>query len=168
VARVLEELRDTETVVRIIVGDPETGQSWHEEYDVVGYVRRTVGTLKCPMLVEPLDAGEGHVRSAGSGSIIGAERILRIIDCDTMRDLYRADSYKSPRLTLGVASPTAQKAGYQHAVLDETGGEIACFKHEDGAYEHIAFLRGDKPRRAYRTVAEFRSDFNDSDDDTDA
>lgn len=159
VARVLEELRDTDTVVRIIQGDPETGKSWLDECDVVGYVRRTSGTMKSLMLVEPLDDGYGHVSSARGGSIIGAERVLRIIDCDTMRDLYRAANYKAPRLTIGSSSERAAAIGYTVGVLDEDGQVIACFEDDDGAYEHIAFLRGDKPRRAYRTRAEYRADF---------
>lgn len=164
VASVLEDLRDTDTVVRIIQGDPQTGKSWLDEYDVVGYVRRTVGTMKCPMLVEPLDDGDGYVRSAGAGHIIGAERVLRIIDCDTLRDLYRAPNYKAPRLTMGESSEQTSAAGYPFSVRDEQGQTIASFKDEDGAYEHIAFLRGDKPRRAYRTRAEYRADFDGLDD----
>ena len=164
VANVLEDLRDTDTVVRIIQGDPQTGISWLDEFDVVGYVRRTNGTMKCPMLVEPLDDGDGYVRSSGSGHIIGTQRVLRIIDCDTLRDLYRAPSYKAPRLTMGESEQQTAAAGYPLSVRDEQGKVIASFENEDGAYEHIAFLRGDKPRRAYRTQAEYRADFDGLDD----
>lgn len=57
VIKVLEEMLKTRTKVRIFYGDAKTGQSWHEENDVVGRIGRSTGTIKIPLLVPDGESG---------------------------------------------------------------------------------------------------------------
>jgi hypothetical protein len=52
-------------VSRIIVdyGDIKTGKSWGETYDVSGYVGRSTGSIKVPLLVH-------NSRSLGGGAML--------------------------------------------------------------------------------------------------
>jgi hypothetical protein len=53
----------------LFYGNPETGQSWHEESDVVGYIGRSMGSIKVPLLLEPGEIG---------GPILQDQCIIRI------------------------------------------------------------------------------------------
>lgn len=55
--KLLERLRKDRTIVRVFYGDTQTGQSWHDEFDVVGFVGRSTGMVKVPLLVPPSDSG---------------------------------------------------------------------------------------------------------------
>jgi len=57
VIRLLERLMKSGTEVRIYCGDTKTGQSWHEEFDVVGRIGRSTGSIKIPLLVPKGDCG---------------------------------------------------------------------------------------------------------------
>jgi hypothetical protein len=79
VVKVLEVCRKTRCQVRLIFGDTMTGQSWFDEFDVVGRIGRSTGWLKVPLLIE---AGE-----AGGGAILTA-CLLCIIDWHSGEALY--------------------------------------------------------------------------------
>jgi hypothetical protein len=57
VIRLLEKLQKNGTEVRIYYGDTQTGQSWHDEFDVVGRIGRSMGRIKIPLLVPSDDCG---------------------------------------------------------------------------------------------------------------
>jgi hypothetical protein len=57
VIRLLEKLLKSGTEVRIFYGDTQTGQSWHDEFDVVGRIGRSTGSIKIPLLVTKGDCG---------------------------------------------------------------------------------------------------------------
>lgn len=57
VIRVLEKLLRSSDEVRIFYGDTQTGQSWHDEFDVVGCIGRSTGSIKIPLLVPKCDCG---------------------------------------------------------------------------------------------------------------
>jgi hypothetical protein len=57
VIRLLEKLQKTSAEVRIFYGDTQTGQSWHDEFDVVGRIGRSTGSIKIPLLVPRDDCG---------------------------------------------------------------------------------------------------------------
>lgn len=52
-ARVLESARlsNRGTRVRVFLGDTATGKDWGEENDVTGYVGRSTGSVKIPLLI---------------------------------------------------------------------------------------------------------------------
>lgn len=49
--------------VRIFLGDTETGKDWFECYDTIGYIGRSTGTIKIPLMVSTS-------RSLGGGAIL--------------------------------------------------------------------------------------------------
>lgn len=51
VIRLLEKLQNSGTEVRIYYGDTQTGQSCHDEFDVIGRIGRSTGSIKIPLLV---------------------------------------------------------------------------------------------------------------------
>jgi len=57
VIRILEKLQNSGAEVRIFYGDTQTGQSWHDEFDVVGRIGRSTGNIKIPLLVPKGDCG---------------------------------------------------------------------------------------------------------------
>lgn len=57
VIRILEKLQKSGAEVRIFYGDTQTGQSWHDEFDVVGRIGRSAGSIKIPLLVPKGDCG---------------------------------------------------------------------------------------------------------------
>jgi hypothetical protein len=67
VQKVLEKYRQSEKLIRIFYGDPQTGRDSCEEWDVVGRIGRSGGLMKVPLL---LADGENF-----GGSIL-TERVL--------------------------------------------------------------------------------------------
>lgn len=57
VIRLLEKLQNSGAEVKIYYGDTQTGQSWHDEFDVVGRIGRSTGSIKIPLLVPKDDCG---------------------------------------------------------------------------------------------------------------
>lgn len=66
----LNRLIHKDTRIKIVLGDPFTGKSWNETHDTTGYVRRSSGKLKVPILLY-------NKRSYGGGAILTAN-ILQI------------------------------------------------------------------------------------------
>jgi hypothetical protein len=54
---ILETLRQNQRKVRLFYGDTQTGQSWFDEHDVVGYIGRSTGSIKVPLLIPPGEIG---------------------------------------------------------------------------------------------------------------
>lgn len=50
-AGVLETVREKKIRIKLDLGDPKTGKSWNETWGVTGYVGRTTGRIKSPILV---------------------------------------------------------------------------------------------------------------------
>ena len=70
VIRVLESARQNRTRLHISLGDTASGRDWLEEFETHGYVGRSMGPVKVPLLV-------ANTRSLGGGSILG-QCIVRI------------------------------------------------------------------------------------------
>jgi len=78
--------RARENRIRIVVdyGDVKTGESWGEQYDIVGYVGRSTGRIKVPLLVF-------NSRSLGGGAMLD-HCILTVKTSAGKRLLYTIDS----------------------------------------------------------------------------
>lgn len=70
VINVLEEARASQTRVKLYYGNLETGKNWNEEHDTVGYIGRSIGTIKIPLLIY-------NRRSCGGGPVL-TDCILKI------------------------------------------------------------------------------------------
>lgn len=91
IVNILETARFTprhRSGARIVVdyGDVVTGQSWGEVYDVTGYVERSTGMYKVPLLIH-------NNRSIG-GSAISDHCIVKISLSKGKRVLYQHPTYK--------------------------------------------------------------------------
>lgn len=163
----LEHARTHGTMVRLMLGDPKTGVVWHEENDIAGFIGRSAGTQKILLLVEALidDRGFGGKRIIGAdgGPEISTANILRIIDCETGRDLYRHPKYRVPEIKIVPyalpewAKTDAQKkqcANLKYMVED--GG--AAFHTYEEAQTYVALIQGVKTHMPLRTVSEWRKE----------
>jgi hypothetical protein len=86
VMQALERANNTGTRIRIWYGDTNTGLAWAEENDVVGYVGRSTGKIKAPLLIQ-------NKRSADAGIIVHS-CIVRI-DTTQGRTLYKHRNFNA-------------------------------------------------------------------------
>ena len=127
---VLKSCLNTRCKVRLILGDTSTGAPWLEEFDVVGTIGRSCGTLKVPLL---LADGES------CGSAILTTCILEIVDWKSGRSLYRHPAYQEPDLRL----KRTDDADHPWAVEHESNRVIARFRDAGKAGAYLAFMRGE-------------------------
>jgi hypothetical protein len=85
VIRVLENARTKRTRLHISLGDTETGLDWIEEFETHGYIGRSLGPVKVPLLV-------ANRRSLGGGAILD-HCIVRIRTSSGGRLLYSHPKY---------------------------------------------------------------------------
>gem|GEM_PF-734486 len=79
----LESIRQNQRKVRLFYGNPQTGQSWLDEHDVIGRIGRSTGSIKVPLLIESGEIG---------GSALLDHCIIRI---DTPRKvLYQHEQFR--------------------------------------------------------------------------
>ena len=72
--------------VRIFLGDTTTGKDWCEVYDTIGYIGRSTGTVKIPLIV-------ATARSLGGGAILDHCIVKITID---KRTVYQHPNYHCP------------------------------------------------------------------------
>lgn len=129
VVAVLESRRQTGGKVRLMLGDTRTGKPWLNEYDVVGKIGRSGGSLKVPLLIEEGESGGGAILTAC---------VLHVIDWKSGRTLYRHSLYREPDLSLQPSDIPEHSWAVIH--LNEV---IARFKDMGKACAYIAFMRGE-------------------------
>jgi len=56
VIEVLEDARQNRTRLHFEFGDPKTGKNWNEVNDCDGYVGRSTGPVKIPLLIKRIDS----------------------------------------------------------------------------------------------------------------
>lgn len=129
VRRTLERYRKTGNALRIFYGDTETGRDWLEENDVVGFVARSCGILKVPIL---LASGE----SWGIGILDHC--IVRLMDAGSRKVVWSHPKYQPPAMQIA-AEP---QGSHTHAVV--VGGELhARFPSYAKAAQWVAFMAGE-------------------------
>jgi hypothetical protein len=128
--RALEDCRKNRRKVRLMLGNTVTGQCWLEEHDVIGRIGRSIGTLKVPLLIE---------HGADGGAAILTDCLLRIIDWDSGRDLYRHPVFHIPELSIQRA---AEPGKLPWQVLHD-GTVVACFADIGKAGAYLAFMCGE-------------------------
>ena len=79
--KVLERARENRTRIVVDYGDVKTGESWGEVHDIAGYVGRSTGTHKIPLLVH-------NARSLGGGALLD-HCILTVKTSKGKRELYK-------------------------------------------------------------------------------
>jgi hypothetical protein len=87
VVRIMERARRDRTRLVFDFGDVKTGKSWGECNDIVGYVGRTGGTYKCPILV--------YNQRSNGGGIISDNSIVKITTSKGKHVLYVHPTYQA-------------------------------------------------------------------------
>jgi hypothetical protein len=82
---VLEYARSKRLRIELDYGDTDTGRSWGETHDILGYVGRSTGRIKIPILVH-------NSRSMGGGAILD-HCIIRIRTSKGKEVLYQHPNY---------------------------------------------------------------------------
>jgi len=77
-----------ENRLRFWWGNIETGKSWNEENDTCGYIGRSTGTRKIPLLIH-------NINSTGGGSIL-TDCVIKIVETRTKRVLYQHPGFNQP------------------------------------------------------------------------
>jgi len=129
-ALALERCRRDRCKVRLVLGDTTSGRSWLEQHDVVGRIGRSTGLRKVPLLVEPDDDDSMPILT---------DRLLRLIDWHSGRDLYRHPAYRLPDLEI---LHDSEKADQPWQVLHD-GIVVACFSDIGKAGAYVAFMCGE-------------------------
>ena len=131
VKRILESFRQSGRKLRLFLGDTTTGRDWLSEQDVLGYIGRSGGALKVPLLLD-------RSYSSGGGALLTAN-IVRIVSTDSRRDVYRHPLYQKPELTV-VATGLADFA----AEVRHDDQVQARFKTPASAHRWVKFMRGER------------------------
>ena len=112
--------------VRIFLGDIKTGKAWNEENDVTGYIGRSTGSKKIPLLVH-------NQNSLGGGGIL-THCIVAIYTTSG------ACLYKHPKLDLGLWEVNAETfEDYTHCVYCNKE-LLARFKTYKQANNYMLFM----------------------------
>jgi len=134
VIRVLENARQNRTRLHISLGDQQTGRDWLEEFETHGYVGRSMGPLKVPLLV-------ANRRSVGGGAILD-HCIVRIRTSAGGRVLWQHPSYHHGQLQIRQKTdPVTLPDGRTLTVDVLRDGEIqAAFENVAQARRYISKL----------------------------
>lgn len=90
IVTILEEARQSNRSIRLrfCFGDVETGRDWEETCDIAGYIGRSTGAIKIPLLLK-------KITSSGGGGILDhcIVRIEKKIGNGSYREVYRHPNY---------------------------------------------------------------------------
>lgn len=136
---ILERCRKEHTLVRVFYGDRETGRDWLEEFDTIGRIGRSTGSMKVPLLVPEGEHG---------GPAILDDCVVKIMDAQTGRVLYRHPQYHQPEFEIRTLD-TPIKAGRNRALTHGVWGDgvnHANFPSYAKAAAWIGFMSGETCR----------------------
>lgn len=120
--------------VRLWYGNTDTGEAWLEEHDVVGYVGRSTGRIKVPLLIH-------NRRCTGGGAIL--DHCIVRIDDTSGKTLYRHPLFRSG--TDELETVESDHPGYRSQVIRRaTKDVIARFPTAEGAGRWLRFMRGER------------------------
>lgn len=134
VIKILEEARKNRTRVRLFFGDVKTGKDWMEQYDIMGVISRSCGTIKIPILLR-------NSRSLGGIGILDY-CIVKITEDKQV--LYKHPNYFLPELTIKDNSEDKSDK-YPFKVMGD-GVEYSQLETMKMAQRKIAFFKGELNR----------------------
>lgn len=114
--------------LRLYYGDTETGRCWMEEYDTIGYIGRSTGQIKIPLLIK-------NSRSLGGGAILDHCIIKITVGGVTL--------YEHPLFNMPAVTVNNDYSGHGWQVLID-GKVYANCKTKKQAERLAAFMRGER------------------------
>lgn len=131
VRSVLEKVISSGRRVRIFLGEPATGKADNIEYGVIGTIVTSSGTLKRPQFV---------TKSLIDAYTLSCSKIVRIIDAESMEDLYRHPTFHTSQFEVAHADDPES----WHYVAKADGTPFADFDTKRDALNWVEFMRGNR------------------------
>lgn len=131
VAQALEAVRESGDRIRIWYGNPSTGRSWEEQWDIIGTVSRSTGPTKVPILLK-------SKRSQSGGEIL-AGSIVRIVRTKGNRVLYQHPKFYQPEYTIHPAEKSTEGLKFFARANDIN---VAGFYTREEAQRWVDFMLG--------------------------
>lgn len=143
-------------LIRIFYGE-SNGVDWCEENDTIGFIGRSTGSLKIPLLLAPrCNKSDSSLYPASEGDAIMLNCIIKIIDVQSERVLYQAANYQTPEFSIKTISHAVD--GLTHKVIrsyslsdNQHAGEWGRFQSFGDACEYVSFLTGARVARSFST-----------------
>lgn len=130
VIHALERIKADGERVRVFFGDPTTGEAWAEENDVAGYIGRSTGSIKIPLLVH-------NGRSMGGGALLS--------NCIVGIKSKWGWRYRHPNFTAGRWTVLADNTHPEYSAAAWHNGQLhARFKTLKQAERYAAFMQGER------------------------
>lgn len=123
VREILEWARENHKRIRIYYGDKKTGRDWCESYDTIGYIGRSCGQVKVPLLISN--------RNSCSGPAILDDCIVKITYDHQV--LYEHPTYHMPLRLDG--NQIVDEEGVCHFRSDDASKVIREYKWFTGHYD---------------------------------
>lgn len=138
--QVLEQCRQYKNRIRLWYGDIKTGRSWNEEYNIIGTIGRSSGSIKIPLLI--------NNRRSHGGMAILTSCLIRIDDIISHRTLWKVDNFHVEKMRIELPSPELREDGYVASVMMEKDSgaveNVSNFKNEDSAKRWVQFMNGER------------------------
>ena len=115
--------------VRVYYGDHETGESWGDEFDIIGTIGRSCGRVKIPLMIF-------SARSTGGPGLLD-HCIVAIQDTRSKRFLYKCANFNPGTYSI----IPADIPDYLETVT-RNGSIHARFKKPGQALRYVAFMTG--------------------------
>jgi len=132
IIRVLENARNSNSRIRVFYGYEENGTDWLEEYDTMGTISRSCGTIKIPLIIKN--------KNSSGGAGLSDNRIIKItIDKKTV---YQTPNYHIGTIEIKEATKELKEEGYNTRVYIDNKN-VANFKDITRAEQYIKFIKGD-------------------------
>ena len=132
--KVLENCRNNRNRVRIWYGDITTGKAWNEEYNVTGYISRSTGKIKVPLLIN-------NTRSVGGIGLLDSA-IIRVDDIASKRTLYEVSNFHVDAMHCIYIEGDEYPYQVMQCKDNKEVLNIANFKTEKRALHYIQFMEG--------------------------
>lgn len=137
VVNALERAQRERFRVRVWYGNTDTGRAWAEEHDVTGYIGRSTGRVKIPLIVH-------NTRSMGGPGLLD-HCIVRIDRTDTAETLYRHPAFSSGFAERRVIEERGtQPMNLPYRVQDDERQTHARFPTFERATRWLDFMNGDR------------------------
>lgn len=126
--------------VRIFYGDAKTGRDWNEENDVIGYLGKSTGVFKIPLLL-------AKSNSDGGPAILDDCIVKLTVDKQVV---YQHPNYHCARFEIRSIEKEdpLTASGYTCRVVRDGREVMANFKNEEKARHFVQFMMGERNRVA--------------------